>query len=99
MQCVVRSLDGRWVNLGAILATWMTSDDNDHLEQNDRQVKLYKPMFNRTAGLGCDFFERIGEKRIDVGTLLAFFFFSFSDGVLCFLRSFFVFFLAWSICK
>ena len=51
MQCVVRSLDGCWVNLGAILATWMTSDDNDHLEQNDRQVKLYKPMFNRTAGL------------------------------------------------
>jgi hypothetical protein len=50
-QCVVRSLDGRWVNSGAILATWMTSDDNDHLGQNDRQVKLYKPMFNRTADL------------------------------------------------
>jgi hypothetical protein len=42
-QCVGRSLDGRWVNSGAILATWMTSDDNDHLKQNDRQVKLYKP--------------------------------------------------------
>jgi hypothetical protein len=50
-KCVVRSLDGRWVNSGAILATWMTSDDNDHLGQNDRQVKLYKPMFNRTADL------------------------------------------------
>jgi hypothetical protein len=43
-QCVVRSLDGCWVNSGAILATWMTSDDNDHLGQNDRQVKLYKPI-------------------------------------------------------
>jgi hypothetical protein len=54
---------------------------------------------NTVLLLGCDFFEHIGEKRIDVGTLLAFLFFSFSDGVLCFLRSFFVFFLAWSICK
>ncbi len=34
--------------------------------------------------LRCDFFERRGEKRIDVGTLLAFLFFNFSDGVLCF---------------
>ena len=50
-QCVVKSLDGCWVNSGAILATWMTSDDNDHLGQNDLQVKLYKPMFNRTADL------------------------------------------------
>jgi hypothetical protein len=32
-------------------------------------------------------------KNIEVGTLLAFFFFSFSDGVLCFLRIFCVFFL------
>ena len=43
-QCVVRSLDGRWVDLGAIVATWMTSDDNDHLGKNDHQVKLYKPI-------------------------------------------------------
>jgi hypothetical protein len=43
-QCVVRSLDGHWVNSGAILATWMTSDDNDHLGLNDRQVKVYKPI-------------------------------------------------------
>ena len=43
-QCVGRSLDGRWVNSGAILATWMMSDDNDHLGQNDRQVKVYKPI-------------------------------------------------------
>ncbi len=41
-QCVVRSLDGRQVNLGAILTTFMMPDDNDHLEQNDRQVNLYK---------------------------------------------------------
>ena len=34
--------------------------------------------------LGCDFFERRGEKRIDVGTLLTFRIFFFSDGVLCF---------------
>ena len=42
----------------------------------------------------CDFFERVGEKRIDVGTLLAFLFFSVSDGVLCFCLMFFVIFLA-----
>ncbi len=45
-QCVVRSLDGRWVNLGAILTTFMTPDDNDHLEQNDLQVNLYKLMYS-----------------------------------------------------
>ena len=33
-------------------------------------------------------------KNIDVGTLLAFLFFSFSDGVLCFRHIFYVFFLA-----
>ncbi len=38
-------------------------------------------------------------KNIDVGTLLAFLFFSFSDGVLCFRHILCVFFLAWSICK
>ena len=38
-------------------------------------------------------------KNIDVGTLLAFQFFSFSDGVLCFRHIFCVFFLVWSICK
>jgi hypothetical protein len=43
-QCVVRSLEGRWVDLGTILATWMMSDDNDHLGKNDHQVKLYKPI-------------------------------------------------------
>ncbi len=32
----------------------------------------------------CDFFERRGEKRIEVGTLLTFRKFFFSDGVLCF---------------
>jgi hypothetical protein len=48
----------------------------------------------RTLLLGCDFFEHRGEKRIDVGTLLAFLFFSFSDGVLCFHHIFCVFFLA-----
>ncbi len=51
-QCVVRTLDGRWVNSGAILATWMTSDDNDHLGQNDHRVKFYTPIyFNRTTYL------------------------------------------------
>jgi hypothetical protein len=44
VQCVVRLLDGREVSLGAILAIWMMSDDNDHLGQNDRQVKLCKPI-------------------------------------------------------
>jgi hypothetical protein len=44
--------------------------------------------------LGCDFFERRGEKRIDVGTLLAFLFFFFSDGVLCFCHNKCVVFLA-----
>ena len=34
--------------------------------------------------LGCDFFERRGEKRIDVGTLLTFRKNFVSDGVLCF---------------
>jgi hypothetical protein len=34
-------LDGRWVDLGAMLATWMTPDDIDHLE-HEHQVKLYK---------------------------------------------------------
>ncbi len=29
---------------GRNFGTWMTSDDNDHLGQNDRQVKLYKPI-------------------------------------------------------
>ena len=42
MQYVVRSIDGRWMNLGAILATWMMSDDNDRLKDFDRQVKFYK---------------------------------------------------------
>ncbi len=41
-QSVVRLLDARWVNSGAILTTFMMPDDNDHLEQNDRQVNLYK---------------------------------------------------------
>ncbi len=41
-QCVVRSFDGRKVNSGATLTTFMTPDDNDHLEQNDRQVNLYR---------------------------------------------------------
>jgi hypothetical protein len=40
----------------------------------------------------CVFFG-VGEKRIDVGTLLAFFF-SFSGGVLCFRPILCVFFLA-----
>ena len=44
--------------------------------------------------LGCDFFERRGEKRIDIGTLLAFLIFFFSDGVLCFCRNKSVVFLA-----
>ncbi len=44
--------------------------------------------------LCCDFFERRGEKRIDIGTLLAFLFFNFSDGVLCFRLIFCVVFLA-----
>ena len=57
-----------------------------------------------SAGLGCDFFERRGEKRIGVGTLevknigvgtlLVFLFVDFSDGVLCFRRIFFVVFLS-----
>ena len=41
-QCVVRLLDGCWVSLGAMLAIWITPDDNDHLGQNVCQVKLYK---------------------------------------------------------
>jgi len=45
-QCVGRSLDRCWVNSEVILATWMTSDDNDHLGQNDHQVKLYKHRFS-----------------------------------------------------
>jgi hypothetical protein len=40
--------------------------------------------------LGCDFFERRGEKRINVGTLLMLLFFYHSDGVLCFLTFFIV---------
>ena len=46
------------------------------------------------VSLGCDFFERVGEKRIDVGTLLVFLFFFFSDGVLCFCHNKCVVFLA-----
>jgi hypothetical protein len=41
-QSVVRSLEGRYVNLGAILSPLMTPDDNDNFKQNDRQVNLYK---------------------------------------------------------
>ena len=41
----------------------------------------------KNQNLGCDFFERRGEKHIDVGTLLAFFVF-FSDGILCFCSNF-----------
>ena len=37
-----RLLDARLVNPGAILTTFMMPDDNDHLEQNDQQVNLYK---------------------------------------------------------
>ena len=40
--CVVRLLDVCSVNLGAILTTFMMPDGNDHLEQNDHQVNLYK---------------------------------------------------------
>ena len=43
VRCVLsRLLDACKVNSGAILTTFMMPDDNDHLEQNDRQVNLYK---------------------------------------------------------
>ena len=43
--------------------------------------------------LGCDFFERRGEKQINVRTLSMFLLFPFSDAVLCFLPFLRVFFL------
>ena len=51
-QCVVSRLMALG-QFGHNFGTWMTSDDNDHLGQNDRQVKLYKPIvyFNRTTDL------------------------------------------------
>ena len=47
-----RLLDARLVNPGAILTTFMMPNDNDHLEQNDLQVNLYKLIqFNGTTYL------------------------------------------------
>jgi len=43
--CEVRLLDACLVNSGAILTTFMMPDDNDHLEQNDHQVNLYKLIY------------------------------------------------------
>ena len=57
--------------------------------------KLFKNSVQiKSFSLGCDFFERRGEKRIDIGTLLAFLKFFFSDGVLCFCHNKSVVFLA-----
>ena len=50
--------------------------------------------------LGCDFFERRGEKHtIDVGTLLAFLFFLFQMASYVLVLIFVWFFWRWSICK
>ena len=74
----------------------MIARGGEAVPPRDRQDVYFPKRRLRYLGenLGCDFFERRGEKHIDVGTLLAFLFFSFSDGVLCFRHIFCVFFLA-----
>ena len=55
------------------------------------------PIKKSKESLGCDFFERRGEKRIDVGTLLAFLFFLFQMASYVFVIFFVCFFWLWSL--
>ena len=57
----------------------MIARGGEAVPPRDRQDVYFPKRRLRYLGenLGCDFFERRGEKRIDVGTLLAFLFFSF----------------------